>query len=211
MVFGRHRGEDSVVALDFGGGAIPIAPDGVVVLAVPPWVARELLPDLMVPDEFRPIVNAHFRIAPALKTPAMIGVLGGIAEWIFAFPDRVSVTISNAAWIADMDRERLAASLWRDVCAVLRHEAPLPPWSIVVEKRATFAATPEQNLRRPGVRTPWANLFLAGDWTATGLPATIEGAVRSGQAAALLAGKRLVSHRWSVGYAESRAHRIARG
>jgi uncharacterized protein with NAD-binding domain and iron-sulfur cluster len=63
----------------------------------------------------------------------------------------------------------------------------LPPWQIVRERRATFAATPEQDARRPGTRTAWANLLLAGDWTDTGLPATIESATRSGQRAARLA------------------------
>jgi uncharacterized protein with NAD-binding domain and iron-sulfur cluster len=57
----------------------------------------------------------------------------------------------------------------------------------VKEKRATFAATPEQERKRPGSVTSWSNLFLAGDWIDTGLPATIEGAVRSGQRAAQLA------------------------
>ena len=55
------------------------------------------------------------------------------------------------------------------------------------EKRATFAATPEQDARRPGARTQWQNLFLAGDWTQTGLPATIEGSLQSGETAAALA------------------------
>lgn len=58
---------------------------------------------------------------------------------------------------------------------------------MVKEKRATFAATPEQDARRPGAATAWRNLWLAGDWTATGLPATIEGALRSGERAAKLA------------------------
>jgi hydroxysqualene dehydroxylase len=62
--------------------------------------------------------------------------------------------------------------------------ADLPPWQIVKEKRATFAATPAQNAKRPDSRTRWANIALAGDWTQTGLPATIEGAVRSGYKAA---------------------------
>jgi uncharacterized protein with NAD-binding domain and iron-sulfur cluster len=62
--------------------------------------------------------------------------------------------------------------------------ADLPPWQIVRERRATFAATPENDAKRPGTKTRWSNLFLAGDWTATGLPATIEGAIRSGQRAA---------------------------
>jgi hydroxysqualene dehydroxylase len=60
----------------------------------------------------------------------------------------------------------------------------LPPWKFVRARRATFEATPEQNALRPGAATTWKNLFLAGDWTDTGLPATIEGSVRSGNRAA---------------------------
>ena len=63
----------------------------------------------------------------------------------------------------------------------------LPPWQVVRERRATFAATPEENARRPGASTAFDNLYLAGDWTDTGLPATIEGAIRSGNRAADLA------------------------
>jgi uncharacterized protein with NAD-binding domain and iron-sulfur cluster len=63
----------------------------------------------------------------------------------------------------------------------------MPPWQIVKEKRATFAATPEQDALRPNAATEYANLVLAGDWTQTGLPATIEGAIRSGHKAAELA------------------------
>ena len=63
--------------------------------------------------------------------------------------------------------------------------APHPThWQIVRERRATFAATPAQDARRSGPATAWSNLFLAGDWTETGLPATIEGAIRSGNRAA---------------------------
>jgi uncharacterized protein with NAD-binding domain and iron-sulfur cluster len=69
--------------------------------------------------------------------------------------------------------------------------APMPAWQIVKEKRATFAATPAQDARRPAAKTRWRNLILAGDWTRTGLPATIEGALQSGETAAALALKRL--------------------
>jgi uncharacterized protein with NAD-binding domain and iron-sulfur cluster len=60
----------------------------------------------------------------------------------------------------------------------------MPPWQIVKERRATFAATPDQVAKRPKAATRWRNLALAGDWTDTGLPATIEGAIRSGHKAA---------------------------
>jgi uncharacterized protein with NAD-binding domain and iron-sulfur cluster len=95
--------------------------------------------------------------------------------------------VSNADRLIEREREELAALLWRDVAIACNLPAALPPWQIVKEKRATFAATSAEEKKRPGARTRWANLFLAGDWTATGLPATIEGAVRSGRRAAELA------------------------
>ena len=63
----------------------------------------------------------------------------------------------------------------------------MPRWQVVRERRATFAATPDENAKRPGAATKFANVYLAGDWTDTGLPATIEGAIRSGNRAAELA------------------------
>lgn len=61
-------------------------------------------------------------------------------------------------------------------------EAKIVKAHVVKEARATFSATP--GLRRPGPATRWPNLFLAGDWTDSGWPATMEGAVRSGYMAA---------------------------
>jgi len=180
-----------VLALEFPENAVPVSPHDTVVLAVPPWVAAELIPGLETPNEFRSIVNAHYKIAAPAGAPAMLGVIGGTAEWIFSFPDRISVTVSAADAIVDKDRETLAELLWADVWRALKLSPMLPPWQIVKEKRATFAATPEQAARRPGTKTRWRNLLLAGDWTDTGLPATIESALRSGQKAAQLARARV--------------------
>lgn len=183
IVFDRDR----VLALEFPENTVPVGSGTSVVLTVPPWVAKDLVPGLDGPDEFRAIVNAHFKIAPPKTAPSMLGVIGGTAEWVFCFPDRISVTVSGADAIVDRDREDLARTLWADVAKALGIEAPLPVWQIVKEKRATFAATPGQDALRPGAKTAWNNLVLAGDWTQTGLPATIEGALRSGFKAASIA------------------------
>jgi squalene-associated FAD-dependent desaturase len=176
-----------VAKLIFSDGEETVAANDAVILATPPWTAQDLIPGLSAPDDFRAIVNGHFKLAPPHAMPAMVGVIGGTVEWIFAFPDRISVTVSAADAIVDLDREALARRLWADVATV--HDLPdeLPEWQIVKEKRATFAATVEQDEKRPDAKTAWTNLILAGDWTQTGLPATIEGALRSGFKAADLA------------------------
>ena len=179
-----------VTALDFGEDTIALGPNDTIILAVPPTVAAALLPGLQTPDEFRAIVNAHYRVDPPPGCPAMIGVINGIAEWVFAFPGRLSVTISGADRLLETPRETLARDIWRDVVAATGVADTLPAWQIVRERRATFAALPQQDSKRPAAKTDWDNLVLAGDWTATGLPATIEGAVRSGNRAADLVSKR---------------------
>ena len=179
----RFSGERAV-ALDFDRSQQELATDDSVILSTPPWIAKDLLPGLTAPDEFRAILNVHFHLNPPRGQPAILGVVNGQIEWLFAFPNRLSATISNADRLIDRPREELAASIWREAAALTGLSADLPPWQIVKEKRATFAATPAQNAKRPDARTRWANITLAGDWTQTGLPATIEGAVRSGYKAA---------------------------
>ena len=174
-----------VSALKFGGDdTIALGPEDAVVLAVPPRSAAALLPGLKTPTKFRAIVNAHFRVDPPPGAPPILGVVGGLVEWLFAFPQRLSITISNGDRLVDQPREELALAIWQDICKASGITGELPPWQIVRERRATFEATPEQNALRPGPVTPCKNLFLAGDWTATGLPATIEGSIRSGDRAA---------------------------
>ena len=84
---------------------------------VPP---PSLLPGLKTPTKFRAIVNAHFRFDPPRDAPPILGVVGGLVEWLFAFPQRLSITISNADRLVDMPREELAQAIWRDVCKAAR-------------------------------------------------------------------------------------------
>jgi squalene-associated FAD-dependent desaturase len=179
-----RRGEARVTALDTSDGPVPLGADDDVVLAVPAWVAIDLLPGLIAPDAFCAILNVHFPVAADPGRAGFWGVVGGTAEWIFVRDGVVSVTISAANRLVDLSAEDIAARVWRDVRAVLALPEPMPPVRVVKERRATHAATAAQEARRPGPRTAWRNLVLAGDWTATGLPATIEGAIRSGRAAA---------------------------
>lgn len=181
--------DDKVSVLDFGEDTVALGADDVVVLAVPARPASSIVLGLKTPTKFRAIVNAHFRYDPPEGLPALTGVVGGLVEWLFSFSNRLSITISDADRLVDMPREELARAIWKDICKIADlgdavAEGPLPPWQIVRERRATFEATPEQNALRPGPVTDWKNLFLAGDWTDTGLPSTIEGSIRSGDRAA---------------------------
>jgi uncharacterized protein with NAD-binding domain and iron-sulfur cluster len=108
---------------------------------------------------------------------------------VFVKPGIVSTTTSAAERFIDLPAEELAQRLWADVVKALDlGNAAMPAWRVVKEKRATFAATPDQLRRRPGAKTAWRNLALAGDWTDTGWPATIEGAIQSGFTAAAAIG-----------------------
>jgi hypothetical protein len=179
-----HTSGTRIETLDFGADKIALESDDAVILAVPPYAASALVADLKVPTEFRAIVNAHFRIDPAPYQPAILGLVNSTTEWVFAFPGRVATTISAGDRLIDTPRDALARTIWGEVAAATGLPGELPPWQIVRERRATFAATPEQDALRPGPQTRFTNLLLAGDWTNTGLPATIESAIRSGRRAA---------------------------
>jgi hydroxysqualene dehydroxylase len=185
--------DDRLAAVAFDEGAVTLGADEAAVLAVNAPVAQRLVPGLDAPQEFRAIVNAHYRIALADDAPFFVGLIGGTAEWVFRKREVLSVTVSAADRLVDQPADELAPVLWRDVARAyglgLRD---MPPAQIVKERRATFAATPAAAKRRPKQATAWRNLALAGDWTQTSLPATIEGAIRSGFAAAELL---LAAHR----------------
>lgn len=178
---------ERVRRLIFGDGEVTLGPDDVVVLALPSWDAGEMVPGLIVPQETRPIVNAHFVVGEGVALAGgapFLGVIGGTAQWLFLREGIVSATVSAAGSLVDEPAEVIAAKIWRDICHAIGAPATAsPPFRIIKEKRATIAQTPESDSLRPGAPTRWRNLVLAGDWTATGLPATIESAVRSGEKA----------------------------
>lgn len=186
---------DRVIRLHFARGEpIDIGLDDKVILALPAHRLAEILPDLDLPTETSAILNAHFLLDdPTLLDgkPPLVGLVSALTQWIFVKGDMVSLTISAADYVEGSDESEIALldRLWGETISALDlpGDATYGAGRLVREKRATFLQTPENTRKRPAQTTGLKNLFLAGDFVDTGLPATIESAVRSGERAAKLA------------------------
>ncbi|NNE21076.1 MAG: NAD(P)-binding protein [Rhizobiales bacterium] len=182
------RDDRKVTALASDTGMEIVGRDDGVVLAVPPWAAAALIDGVAMPNKFAPIVNVHFKLEtaelPGMTSP-LLGMVGSVSHWIFKRDNVVSVTISAADDLARLPNDEIAKTVWNEVRQAIGLDGSAqPPVRVIKERRATFVATPDQLARRPASRTDASNLALAGDWVDTGLPATIEGAIRSGELAA---------------------------
>ncbi len=179
--------EKRVTGLHTGTGHESVGAGDAVVLAVPAWAAPGLVEGVAAPSRFAPIVNVHFRlpekIAAASASP-VLGMVGSTSQWVFTRGDIASVTVSAAFALAERPADEIVAAIWPEVAAALRFDAThTPPARVIKERRATFVASKDQLALRPPQRTIFGNLVLAGDWIDTGLPATIEGSIRSGATA----------------------------
>ncbi|MEM1297736.1 MAG: hydroxysqualene dehydroxylase HpnE [Pseudomonadota bacterium] len=183
---------DRITALHFANGKnVDLGPEDRLVCALPPTRLKAALPWVDVPEDDAAILNAHFLVDdPALTEAAPItGLVNADTHWIFVKGDVVSLTVSAADQLGQMGRDpqELGPALWAETAKALGLTTEPRASRINKERRATFVQTPEQIARRPKPTTEFTNLFLAGDATDTGLPATIEGAIRSGEQAARLA------------------------
>jgi hypothetical protein len=142
-----------------------------------------------------PIVTVNMWFDRRVFDEPFIGLPGRAMQWIFdkravfgEAASHLSLVSSGASKIAAMSNSELIALATRELIDALPavRDARLLRASVVREPRATFSLAPGQPAR-PVSETPVAGLFLAGDWIDTGLPATIESAVRSGHHAAALA------------------------
>ncbi|MFI7277158.1 hydroxysqualene dehydroxylase HpnE [Streptomyces sp. NPDC049879] len=172
-----------------------------VVVAVPPDAARALLPHDALPDPSAlaafgtaPILNAHVLYDRTVLPRPFLAALGSPVQWIFDRTRPAGVTegqyvvLSQSAaqeeiqLPADVLRKRYLPEIARLLPAA--RGARVRDFFVTRERAATFAPTPGVGRLRPGPVTRAPGLHLAGAWTATGWPATMEGAVRSGLAAA---------------------------
>lgn len=170
-----------------------------VIVAVPPDRATRLLPpgsgidrDKLAGLGSSPIVNLHVVYdRQVLDVPFAAGVLSPV-QWIF---DRtatsglkrgqyLAVSLSAAEEELSMSVEELRARYVPALAELLGPDAQVEHFFVTREHAATFRAAPGARSLRPGPRTALPGLVLAGNWTDTGWPGTMEGAVRSGHAAA---------------------------
>lgn len=184
-----------VKELEFARGeSVEVLPEDAVVLALPAHGLATLLPQIGAPTQTSSILNAHFLLDDATLLdgrPAILGVVSALTQWIFLKKDIISLTISASEYVdgGDQSQGDLLARLWDETRRALDlpQDLAFTEARLVREKRATFLQTPENAARRPKQKTAYTNLFLAGDYVDTGLPATIESAIRSGERAARLA------------------------
>jgi predicted NAD/FAD-dependent oxidoreductase len=177
-----------------------------VVLATPAWQAAALLQDQpggaalaaqLAAFDYEPITTCYLQYPPSLRLGlpfcALLDDPAANAWGQFVFdrgqldPDNaglLAVVVSAAGDAAQLERAALAASIAAQLAQAFgRPELAHPQWTkVITEKRATFACTP--GLRRPECATALPGLVLAGDYTASDYPATLESAVRSGRRAA---------------------------
>ena len=175
----------------------------VVISAVPPNALLDLLPEQLRVGEFArlsslgssPIVSINLWFDRRVTDLEFIGLLGTKIQWLFnkdvifaseRQSNQVAIVISAAREFVDQTKEDLVTMALSELQRLVpdSRAARLVHSVVVKEREATLAHTVESDGLRPAARTGVAGLILAGDWTATGLPATIESAVISGRTAA---------------------------
>ena len=166
-----------------------------VVLATPHLISRRLMSphaplralcDGLAALSDEPVATLYLQYPPGVRLPyPMLGLHGTTAQWLFdhrisAQPGLIAAVISGRGPHCTVPAEQLIAHIAAELAATF------PAWPahrdslLLREKRATFSSRVGVDLVRPASQTPVTGLWLAGDYTDTGLPATLEGAVRSG-------------------------------
>ena len=172
-----------------------------VILAVPWKAAARLVPEIVPPADERfagsPITAVHLWFDRSCIDLPHAVLVGRVSQWIFrpddGPPGYCQVVISASRGLLDGDRDRLRETVVAEVRSAFpaAREARLLDSRIVTDPTAVLSVRPGVEAVRPPARTAMPRLFLAGDWTATGWPSTMEGAVRSGRLAAEAAAEHL--------------------
>ena len=181
-----------VTALNFTDESVTLEEDDRVIFALPPSRLKQIMPEFDPPADDASILNVHYRLNAAVPTEALgkgpfIGMISSDGQWAFVRDDVISITTSasHAIGADDVPNAEIVEKIWREVQIALDlGPAPYERVRVIREKRATPDQSPAGAKLRLKATTAYRNLFLAGDHTDTGVPATIEGSIRSGEKAA---------------------------
>jgi squalene-associated FAD-dependent desaturase len=190
--------------LEVAGAVVAIPPEGLIALLPPEW--RERSPFAAGRGlSWSPILNVHLWLDRKVTGEEALCLIGSPVQWIFTQPAQTAEggNVRLPSGVQHLDLVVSASDEWlertpaeivprfiEELHALLpkAREAVVLAHRVVHERRATWRALPGSEACRPGPATPIHNLALAGAWTASGWPATLEGAVRSGRAAVRVLG-----------------------
>ena len=202
-VRGLRVADGRIAAVEMDGGREETA--DLYLLAVPHDAVLDLLPEALVENEpmfsnlrrlrASPITGVHFWFDRNVMAEPFLTLLDRTTQWIFnksrlyggpGDGQYLQLVISASYELVQRSRQEIIDLCLGELREILpeAREAKLLKATVIKETAATFSPEPGSDRWRPAQSTPLANLFLAGDWTATGWPATMEGAVRSGYLAA---------------------------
>ncbi len=160
-----------------------------VISAVPIYSLKNIIQNNSFLNEFTPdyssILTVHIFLKENRFENTFYGLIGSPVQWVFNKGTHLTIVISNADAYMESSKEEIFEMVLHELKKyILLDKNEVESFKVIKEKRATFIPSNDILDKRPGTITPYKNLFLAGDWTNTGLPATIEGAVKSGKVAA---------------------------
>ena len=171
-----------ITRLDFLTNSIQIKENDLVIFAIPPSNFSKFFPYLSLPKNYNSIVNVHFKLTKTLKdkfSKKIIGFINSHTHWLFIKKNYLSVTISNANHLNNLDSEEIANIIWIEICSYMKIKNRIPSFQVVKEKKATLEQSPLNfSLIRKLKKLP-NNVRISGDWTQTSLPCTIEGSILS--------------------------------
>ena len=185
----------------FGGSVfVSCLPARALLRVLPPALQGQEWVDRIAQLEWAPIVNLHVLFDRPVMDGAFCAFVDSPLQWVFnrdhitgePAPEGgqlLAVSVSAAWDYVDREREEIFEELVAEMSVAFpaAREAQVLHATVVKQREATFRCLPGADRLRPGATTPLANLYLAGEWTNTGWPSTMEGAVRSGYRAAAAA------------------------
>ncbi|MGB5892887.1 MAG: hydroxysqualene dehydroxylase HpnE [Ignavibacteriaceae bacterium] len=162
-----------------------------VISAIPFYAFNNIYPELFLDEkiefEYSSILNIHIWLKNNPLKEQFYGLIDSPVHWIFNKGNHINIVISDADYLIDKSAEDIYKMCVGELIKYTKlEESDFSQYKVLKEKRATFIPSNKIINTRPSSKTKITNLFLAGDWTDTGLPSTIESAVKSGRVAAEL-------------------------